>query len=87
MQHGGLTIGAKTPGVLQSGADGAKFKGLQAACTHCGTEHLLRMTQFGGHTRSAVQVLEVRKDHIVDTKRSVDSTVVMSPLPSFCADR
>ncbi len=56
---------------------------MQAACTHCGTEHLLKDTQFGGHTKVQFKCSKCGKSTIVDTKRSVDSTVVMSPLPSF----
>ena len=56
---------------------------MQAACTHCGTEHLLKDTQFGGHTKVQFKCSKCGKTTIVDTKRSVDSTVVMSPLPSF----
>ena len=56
---------------------------MQAACTHCGTEHLLKDAQFGGHTKVQFKCSKCGKTTIVDTKRSVDSTVVMSPLPSF----
>jgi predicted RNA-binding Zn-ribbon protein involved in translation (DUF1610 family) len=56
---------------------------MQAACIHCGTEHLLKDAQFGGHTKVQFKCSKCGKATIVDTKRSVDSTVVMSPLPSF----
>ena len=56
---------------------------MQAACTHCGTEHLLKDAQFGGHTKVQFKCSKCGKTTVVDTKRSVDSTVVMSPLPSF----
>src|SRR5260370_4667124 len=56
---------------------------MQAACTHCGTEHLLKDAQFGGHTKVQFKCSKCGKTTIVDTKRRVDSTVVMSPLPSF----
>src|SRR5260370_12935564 len=56
---------------------------MQGACTHCGTEHLLKDAQFGGHTKVQFKCSKCGKTTIVDTKRSVDSTVVMSPLPSF----
>src|SRR5260370_30160104 len=56
---------------------------MQTACIHCGTEHLLKDGQFGGHTKVQFKCSKCGKTTIVDTKRSVDSTVVMSPLPSF----
>src|SRR5260370_2314951 len=56
---------------------------MQTACIHCGTEDLLKDGQFGGHTKVQFKCWKCGKTTIVDTKRSVDSTVVMSPLPSF----
>src|SRR5437899_12681879 len=56
---------------------------MQAACIHCGTEHLLKDAQFGGHTKVQFKCSKCGKTTIVEIKRHVDSTVVMSPLPSF----
>jgi predicted RNA-binding Zn-ribbon protein involved in translation (DUF1610 family) len=56
---------------------------MQAACIHCGAEHLLKDAQFGGHTKVQFKCSKCGKTTIVEIKRRVDSTVVMSPLPSF----
>jgi pSer/pThr/pTyr-binding forkhead associated (FHA) protein len=56
---------------------------MQTACIHCGTEHLLKDGQFGGHTKVQFKCSKCGKNTIVEIKRRVDSTVVMSPLPSF----
>src|SRR5258708_20341713 len=56
---------------------------MQTACIHCGAEHLLKDTQFGGHTKVQFKCSKCGKTTIVEIKRRVDSTVVMSPLPSF----
>ncbi len=56
---------------------------MQTACIHCGAEHLLKDTQFGGHTKVQFKCSKCGKTTIVEIKRHVDSTVVMSPLPSF----
>src|SRR2546421_3918418 len=56
---------------------------MQTACIHCGTEHLLKDGQFGGHSKVQFKCSKCGKTTIVEIKRRVDSTVVMSPLPSF----
>ena len=56
---------------------------MQTACIHCGTEHLLNDGQFGSHTKVQFKCSSCGKTTIVEIKRRVDSTVVMSPLPSF----
>src|SRR5256886_4034306 len=56
---------------------------MQTACIHCGAEHLLKDGQFGGHTKVQFKCSSCGKTTIVEIKRRVDSTVVMSPLPSF----
>ena len=56
---------------------------MQTACIHCGTEHVLKDGQFGGHTKVQFKCSKCGKTTIVEIKRRVDSTVVMSPLPSF----
>ncbi|PYT40744.1 MAG: hypothetical protein DMG45_16235 [Acidobacteria bacterium] len=58
---------------------------MQTACIHCGAEHLLKEGQFGGHTKVQFKCSSCGKTTIVEIKRRVDSTVVMSPLPSFAA--
>jgi hypothetical protein len=56
---------------------------MQTACIHCGAEHLLKDGQFGGYTKVQFKCSSCGKTTIVEIKRRVDSTVVMSPLPSF----
>jgi hypothetical protein len=56
---------------------------MQTACIHCGTEHLLKDSEFGGHSKVQFKCSKCRKTTIVEIKRRVDSTVVMTPLPSF----
>jgi hypothetical protein len=56
---------------------------MQAACIHCGAEHLLKDGQFGAHPKVQFKCSKCGKTTIVEIKRRVDSTVVMSPLPSF----
>src|SRR6202790_5130206 len=56
---------------------------MQTACNNCGAEHFVKDGQFGGHTKVQFKCTKCGKTTIVEIKRRVDSTVVMSPLPSF----
>jgi len=56
---------------------------MQTACIHCGAEHLLKEGQLGGHAKVQFKCSKCGKTTIVEIKRRTDSTVVMSPLPSF----
>jgi len=56
---------------------------MQTACIHCGAEHLLKDGEFGGHPKVQFKCSNCGKTTIVEIKRRVDSTIVMSPLPSF----
>jgi hypothetical protein len=56
---------------------------MQTACIHCGTEHVLKDSEFGGHTKVQFKCSKCGQSTVVEIKRRVDSTVVMSPLPSF----
>ena len=44
---------------------------------------MLKDAEFGGHTKVQFKCSKCGKTTIVEIKRRVDSTVVMSPLPSF----
>jgi S-DNA-T family DNA segregation ATPase FtsK/SpoIIIE len=55
---------------------------MQTACIHCGTEHVLK-DGLGGHSKVRFKCSKCGKTTILEIKRRVDSTVVMSPLPSF----
>ena len=56
---------------------------MQTSCTHCGTEHLLKEAEFRGHAKVQFKCSKCGKTTVVEIKRRVDATVVMSPLPSF----
>src|SRR5207245_9201014 len=56
---------------------------MQTACIHCGTEHLLKDGRVGGEHERPLKCSQCGKTTILEIKREVDSTVVMSPLPSF----
>jgi Inner membrane component of T3SS, cytoplasmic domain len=56
---------------------------MKTACIHCGAEHLLKDTEFGGHTKVQFKCSKCAKTTIVEIKRRTDATVVITPLPSF----
>ncbi len=56
---------------------------MKTACIHCGAEHLLKDTEFGKHSKVQFKCSKCGKTTIVEIKRRMDATVVMSPLPSF----
>jgi predicted RNA-binding Zn-ribbon protein involved in translation (DUF1610 family) len=56
---------------------------MQTACIHCGTEHLLKDAELGSHSKVQFKCSKCGKATILEIKRRADSTVVMTPLPSF----
>jgi FHA domain-containing protein len=56
---------------------------MQTACIHCGAEHSLKDGEFGSHSKVQFRCSKCGKATVVEIKRRVNSTVVMSPLPSF----
>ena len=56
---------------------------MQTACKHCGAEHALKETEFGGHSKVQFRCSKCGQTTVVELKRRVDATIVMSPLPSF----
>src|ERR1700740_2470423 len=56
---------------------------MQTAFIHCGTEHVLKDGQCGSHSKVQFKCSKCGKTTIVEIKRRVDSTLIMSPLPSF----
>ncbi len=56
---------------------------MQTACIHCGTKHVLKDAEFGGHSKVQFKCSKCGKTTIIEIKRRIDATVVMSPLPSF----
>ena len=56
---------------------------MRTACIHCGAEHVLKDTGFGKHAKVQFKCSKCGKTTIVEIKRRVDQTVVITPLPSF----
>src|ERR1700758_4025304 len=56
---------------------------MQAACSHCGTQHNRKGADSGVHPKVQFRCSKCGKTTVVDVKRGPDSTVVISPLPSF----
>jgi hypothetical protein len=56
---------------------------MKATCVHCGQEHSLKNSDFGDHARVQFRCSKCGRTTVVEISRRVDSTVVMSPLPSF----
>jgi len=56
---------------------------MQTACIHCGTQHVLKDMDLGIHPKVQFRCSKCGKTTVVDLKRRIDSTIVMSPLPSF----
>jgi len=56
---------------------------MKTGCIHCGAEHLLKETEFGGHSKVQFKCSKCGRTTIVEIKRRTDATVVMTPLPSF----
>lgn len=56
---------------------------MQAACSHCGTEHLLNDSQVAGHNRVQFRCSKCGKPTVVEVTKKVDRTVAITPLPSF----
>jgi hypothetical protein len=56
---------------------------MQASCTHCGTEHVLKDTDVGTHPKVQFRCSKCGQPTVVENKRRVESTMVISPLPGF----
>ena len=56
---------------------------MQAACSYCGTQHVLKDADVGIHPKVQFHCSKCGKPTIVETNRSPDATMVISPLPSF----
>jgi len=56
---------------------------MQAACIHCGTQHVLKDTELGSHPKVQFRCSKCGKTTFVELKLRPDQTVVISPLPSF----
>jgi predicted RNA-binding Zn-ribbon protein involved in translation (DUF1610 family) len=56
---------------------------MQATCTHCGKQHVLKDSEIAGHTRVQFRCTKCGQPTVVEVAKSVDQTMVISPLPSF----
>jgi pSer/pThr/pTyr-binding forkhead associated (FHA) protein len=56
---------------------------MQAGCIHCGQQHLLNDSVLAKHSKVQFRCTKCGKSTIVEVKRRVDETVVISPMPSF----
>lgn len=56
---------------------------MQATCTHCGTEHVLKDTDVGAHPKVQFRCSRCGRPTVVENTRRQESTMVISPLPSF----
>jgi predicted Zn finger-like uncharacterized protein len=56
---------------------------MQAACSHCGTEHVLKDADVGAHPKVQFRCSKCGTKTVIDTRRSPNATMVISPLPSF----
>jgi predicted RNA-binding Zn-ribbon protein involved in translation (DUF1610 family) len=56
---------------------------MQAGCIHCGQQHLLKDAIVAKHPKVSFRCTKCGLTTIVEVKRSVDQTVVISPMPSF----
>src|SRR5258705_1118838 len=56
---------------------------MQTGCIHCGQQHLLNDEAVVKHPKVSFRCTKCGLTTIVEVKRSVDQTVVISPMPSF----
>ncbi len=56
---------------------------MQAVCSHCGTSHNLKDTDVAAHAKVQFKCSKCGQTTVVNVTRRMDSTVVISPLPSF----
>jgi len=56
---------------------------MQTGCVHCGQQHLLDDSVLAKHSKVQFTCRKCGKTTIVEVKKRVDETVVISPMPSF----
>jgi len=56
---------------------------MQVACSSCGTQHVLKDADLGSHPKVKFRCSRCSATTVVDIHRNPDSTVAISPLPSF----
>ena len=56
---------------------------MQAACSNCGTQHVLKDADVGAHPKVKFRCSRCATTTVVDTRRNPNTTIAVSPLPSF----
>ena len=56
---------------------------MKAACSHCGTEHVLKDAEVAAHAKVQFHCSKCRQTTVVEIQVRPDQTMVISPLPSF----
>lgn len=56
---------------------------MQAGCVHCGQQHLLNDSVLAKHSKVQFHCTKCGQTTIIEVKRRVDDTMVISPMPSF----
>lgn len=56
---------------------------MQAACEHCGQQHLLQDNVIAKHSRVQFRCTRCSQITVVEVKRRAEETMVISPMPSF----
>jgi hypothetical protein len=56
---------------------------MQAACQNCGTVHVLKDMDLSRHEKVQFRCSKCGENTVVDLNKNVNSTMVISPLPSF----
>jgi Inner membrane component of T3SS, cytoplasmic domain/zinc-ribbon domain len=56
---------------------------MEVACSHCGAQHALKDEEVHKHPKVKFRCAKCGESTVVETKRRVDATMVISPLPSF----
>ena len=56
---------------------------MQASCTHCGTQHVLKDAEVAAHAKVQFHCSKCGRTTIVEIQVRPDRTMVVSPLPSF----
>jgi predicted Zn finger-like uncharacterized protein len=56
---------------------------MQAACSKCGTQHLLKDAQIGDQAKVQFRCSKCGETTVVEVERRTDRTQVITPMPSF----
>ena len=56
---------------------------MQTGCAHCGQQHILKDDLIAKHPKVQFRCTRCGQTNVVEVKRRVDETMVISPMPSF----